>query len=202
MPGNLFIVSAPSGAGKTTLVNALIQRLGSAFGLERVITYTSRDPRPGDLHGVDYHFMSSKEFEAKMAGGFFMEWSGAYGNYYGSPKSIVSDLDQGRSFIMILDRAGAQAVQRVVPSATLIWIVPPSLYILRQRLEARGADSSESIERRLKLASHELEDERNNPRYAHHILNENLPEAVEKLEQIVAAALSREGGVKQPETTI
>lgn len=202
MRGSLFIVSAPSGAGKTTLVDALLKKLGPTYGLERVITYTSKKPRASEVNGVHYHFITPKEFEQKIKEGFFIEWSGAYGSYYGSPRAILEGLAKGSSYIMILDRAGARAIAERIPGATLIWIAPPSLYILRQRLELRGQDSLETIERRLKLADQELEDELRNPQFSHHILNENWQNALAQLESIVLATVRADASSNNAEMTI
>src|SRR5581483_10666268 len=109
-PGVLFIVSAPSGAGKTTLVNAALGSLKSSHAIERVITYTSRMPREGEIPGVDYHFISELEFQSRIKDGFFLEWSGAYGTYYGTPRGLLEDLEKGHHRILIPDRNGAQKI--------------------------------------------------------------------------------------------
>src|SRR5437879_4794715 len=107
MIGKLFVISASSGAGKTTLVTAIITHMGGHVNLERVVTYTTRTPAPGDVPGVDYHFVTPAQFQEKIAAGFFMEWSTAYGHYYGSPRSVLDEVAAGNSRILILDRAGA-----------------------------------------------------------------------------------------------
>ena len=185
IPGRLFIISAPSGAGKTTLTSAILNDMRPLYALERVITYTSKAPRPGEVHGRDYYFVSVAEFEQKIQEGFFIEWSGAYGNYYGSPKTILADLAAGKSFIMILDRAGAHAVQQKVADAVLIWIHIHSIDILRERLITRGQDSEEQMVRRLLLAQQEVEEELKNPLFQHHIINDFFEVAVENIKNII-----------------
>lgn len=184
MPGKLFIVSAPSGAGKTTLVTRLLQDLRPHYAIERGITYTSRAPRLGEQHGIDYHFISSAEFEAKIAQSFFLEWSGQYGAYYGLPRSIIDQMEQGRSFFMILDRSGARAIKEQVPGAVLIWIKTGSVEVLKERLLARGKDTAEQIEHRLRLAHQEIQQEEENPLFNHAILNDSFEIAVENLKAI------------------
>src|SRR5579862_9920541 len=115
MAGRLFLVSAPSGGGKTTLVNAAIASLSREHSIKRLITYTSRSPRTGDVHGVDYHFVTPAEFQTLIEQEFFLEWSAAYGTFYGTPKEVLRDIAQGLSYIAIVDRAGAQAIYRLVP---------------------------------------------------------------------------------------
>jgi guanylate kinase len=184
-PGRLFIISAPSGAGKTTLTNALLDDMRPAYALERVITYTTKSPRPGEVHGKDYYFVSVAEFEQKIQEGFFIEWSGAYGNYYGSPSSILDSLAQGTSFIMILDRAGARALQGKIADAVLIWIRIDRIDILHERLIKRGQDSEAQIVRRLALAQQEVEEEAQNRLFQHHIINDIFEVAVENIKNII-----------------
>ncbi len=185
MAGKLFVVCAPSGAGKTSLVAALLGSVGQQLGLSHVITYTSRTPRLGEASGIDYHFIAAQEFEAKAQKGFFLEWSGAYGNYYGSPRSILQDLERGASYIMILDRAGVNEVRKLTIGAVCIWIEVPSVEILRERLMGRGTDSLEQVERRLILAKQEIAQERENRLCRHHILNDSFETAVEKIKDII-----------------
>jgi len=189
--GKLFVVSAPSGAGKTTVVTALITRMTAAGeSLERVITYTTRALRLGERDGVDYHFISVSEFECKIKEGFFINWSGAYGNYYGLPQSIIEQAQQGRSFILVLDRAGAQEVLAKEPSAVLVWLYTHTLDILHARLVGRGTDTPDQIAYRLALAQQEYELEKQKPLFHHHILNDFVENAVTKFENIVRLELA------------
>lgn len=185
MHGKLFIISAPSGAGKSSLVNALMKDQEVPHSLERVITYTSKTPRPSEVNGTDYHFITPQEFHRNIALGFFLEWSNAYGNYYGSPSSVIMGMMQGKSYIMVLDRIGASEVKRIIPEAILIWIKVPCLNTLRQRLETRGEDSAEVIEKRLTLAEQEMDQERRVSIFDCHILNENFENALHDLKTII-----------------
>ena len=108
--GKLFVVSAPSGAGKTTIVNFIVERYGHYFNLSRVVTYTTKKPHKSEKNGLDYYFVSKEEFEQKAKEDFFIEYSTAYGHYYGSPFHIVHDLDIGKSYILVIDQNGAKNV--------------------------------------------------------------------------------------------
>lgn len=187
--GSLFIISAPSGTGKTTLSKALINNMKSYYSIDRVVTYTSRAPRIGEQDGVDYHFISPADFKQKIEQGFFIEWSDVYGTYYGSPLSILDEVAQGHSRILIIDRYGAHQVMKQTDNVMLIWIYPPSLEILGYRLKIRGTDCPESIKKRLQLAHIELDQEAKQPFYHHHILNDLFEETVDSLENIVKTAL-------------
>lgn len=180
-----FIISAPSGAGKSSLVTALVERIGQSHSLQRVVTYTSKEPRPGERPGVDYHFIPADEFKTRIEQGFFIEHSLAYGTYYGSPITAFELLSQGISPVMIVDRVGAERIRAVYKSAVMIWIYPPSIEVLRQRLTDRNTENREAIERRLARAALELDMEAQKSLYDFHILNDNFMCALEKLEKIV-----------------
>lgn len=190
--GKLFIISAPSGAGKTTLVNAILNEENIGRNLERVITYSSKRPRPGEINGRDYHFVSHEEFERLIEQEFFIEWSSAYGAYYGSPASIIDRLASGKSFIMILDRTGAQAIKAAIKNAILIWIQVPTLEDLRARLHHRGQDLPDSVERRLVLAEKEIQNERDFPVFEQYVMNNNFENAVQQLKNIIALSLNKQ----------
>lgn len=190
MKGKLFILSAPSGAGKTTLVTALLERFGRYYTLERVITYTSKAPRQTERPGIDYHFISPEEFERKINEGFFMEWSKCYGTYYGSPRSVLDEVARGKSFIAILDRLGAQNIVRnSYDQAILIWLYTHSMNDLRVRLEGRNTETQEQIERRLVLAQQEIYEECVSPQYHYHILNHDFERALKKFERVLRREL-------------
>ena len=187
--GKLFIVSAPSGAGKTTLVQEVIARLRASHGIERVITYTTKQPRHQEVHGVDYHFVSESHFKQLLTEEFFVEHSCAYGAYYGFPQTVLDQVEAGSSFIAILDRAGAAAVRAKKQDAVLIWISPPSKEALEQRLARRGQDTEDTIKFRLALAEQELCSQEGDTLYDHIIMNEDFQKAVQLLEKIVINAL-------------
>lgn len=150
----LYIVSAPSGAGKTSLVEALI---ASTPGIVRSVSHTTRAPRPGERDGVDYHFTDHDGFVAMVAAGRFLEHAEVFDNRYGtSVDSVDASLAAGNDVILVIDWQGAGNVRRQRPDARSIFIVPPSLAALRQRLSGRGQDDADVIERRLAKARDEM----------------------------------------------
>lgn len=152
--GVLYIVSAPSGAGKTSLVKALL-KADPAIRLS--VSYTTREPRPGETDGRDYHFVTRQRFEMMLADGEFLEHAGVYGNFYGTSKgSITRDLNAGHDILLEIDWQGAAQVRQHFPRAASIFILPPSFNALRTRLRGRGQDSEEVIERRLAAAAHDV----------------------------------------------
>ncbi len=182
--GKLLIISAPSGAGKTTLVNAVMAEKGQSDKIERIITYATKQPRKGEVDGKSYHFLTKDEFEAKITQNYFLEYSGTYGNYYGSPRYTLDRLNEGISQIAILDRAGAKAVKQEYPPSVLIWIEVPSVEELEKRLAGRASDSPESIKRRLALAIEEIEAEKIEQFYDYSIVNDDFEEAKKALKAI------------------
>lgn len=188
MTGKLFIISASSGAGKTTLVNAVLQRIQSIHDVSRVLTYTTRAPRQGEVDGIDYHFVTVQEFEAWIAQGFFLEWSNTYGAYYGSPLSIIEELPQGKSYIAILDRAGAERVMKVHPDSVLIWIYA-DIISLRDRLVGRKTETNEQIEYRIQLAKKEIEEEIFKKFFTFHVHNDDFNRAIQELETLIVDLL-------------
>ena len=188
MPGNLFVVVAPSGAGKTSLVNALLER---DSGIRLSISYTTRPPRAGEEHGKHYHFVDKAAFEKMIASADFLEHANVYGNYYGtSRKWIEGQLDGDHDVLLEIDWQGAAQVRKLFPRMVGIFILPPSLAELQRRLESRGKDSPETIARRMASAreeiSHVLE-------FEYIIINETFDTAVVDLIAVVRAArLSRE----------
>lgn len=152
--GSLFIICAPSGAGKTSLVNALLEREPD---IELSVSYTTRPPRAGEDDGREYHFVSRDVFLAMASRGEFLESAEVHGNLYGTSQSWINERRAtGRDIVLEIDWQGAQQVRRLVPGAIGVFIVPPSLQILRKRLTARGQDSAEVIERRLANAREEI----------------------------------------------
>ena len=152
--GVLYIVSAPSGAGKTSLVKALL-KTDPAIRLS--VSYTTRAPRPGETDGRDYHFVDRHRFELMLAEGEFLEHAEVYGNFYGTSKgSITRDLNAGHDILLEIDWQGAAQVKHHFPESTSIFILPPSFNALRTRLKGREQDSDEVIERRLAAAAHDV----------------------------------------------
>jgi guanylate kinase len=152
--GVLYIVSAPSGAGKTSLVKALL-KADPAIRLS--VSYTTRAPRLGETDGRDYHFVSRERFDIMLAEGEFLEHAEVYGNFYGTSKGSISrDLDAGRDILLEIDWQGAAQVREHFPQSVTIFVLPPSFGALRIRLAGRGQDSAEVIERRLAEAAHDV----------------------------------------------
>ena len=171
--GVLYIVSAPSGAGKTSLVKALL-KADSAIRLS--ISYTTRAPRPGESDGKDYHFVSRERFEAMQAEQEFLESAEVYGNFYGTSKSgIQRDLEAGRDILLEIDWQGAAQVKQFFPQASTVFVLPPSYQALRSRLAGRGQDSNEVIERRLAAAA---EDVSHAGAFDYIIVNDDFDEAL------------------------
>jgi guanylate kinase len=154
MSGLLFIVAAPSGAGKTTLVRQL---LGQAPEIRLSISYTTRAPRPGEAQGREYHFIDAERFEAMIAADDFLEWARVHDHYYGTSKSwIGSERAAGRDVLLEIDWQGAEQVKKVFPEAIGVFILPPSMTALTQRLTDRKTDSAEVVSRRLAAAREEI----------------------------------------------
>jgi guanylate kinase len=175
-PGFLFIVSAPSGAGKSTLCRALRNRFPDIL---YSISYTTRPPRKGEQNGVDYHFIADDEFEKGIARGRWAEWAEVHGNYYGTAADLLNRAPAGGQDILLdIDVQGMRQIIKRYPAGITIFIMPPSLEILRQRLETRGTDGPEIIAVRLKNAQKEmaLKD-----LYRHVVINDQLPDAVAEL---------------------
>ena len=181
--GNLFVVVAPSGAGKTSLVDALLKRESN---IRLSISYTTRAPREGEKDGREYHFVDKPAFERMIAAGDFLEHANVYGNYYGTSKRWIEEQISGDHDVLLeIDWQGAAQVRKLFPSVVGIFILPPSIDELRRRLQARGKDSPEAIERRMASAreeiSHVLE-------FEYIIVNERFESALDDLIAIVRAA--------------
>jgi guanylate kinase len=179
--GNLFIISAPSGAGKTTLCKALLERFPD---IVYSISYTTRPPRGNEKNGRDYFFIEKEDFEKKLKEGYWTEWANVHGNYYGTSRDFLDNyLSKGRDILLDIDVQGTHQILEHYPNSVTIFIMPPSLEALRVRLEFRATDSVEVIEKRLKDAGKEMEQRYI---YRHVIVNDNLDEAVDRLISIVA----------------
>lgn len=186
MTGNVFIVCAPSGAGKTTLVRALLER-DSRIHLS--VSYTTRAKRPGEVNGRDYHFVDRETFEAMLGRGQFLESAEVHGQFYGtSQKWIEQERAAGNDLVLEIDWQGAQQVRRLVSGAIGVFVLPPSLDVLRARLTRRSQDSPAEIERRLAAARGEIA---HVEEFDYVIINDNFDDAVADLVSIVRTARVR-----------
>lgn len=191
-PGSLFIVSGPSGAGKGTLVRAL---LGRVPGIWLSVSATTRAPRPGEVEGVHYVFLSAEEFDRRIAENGLLEWAEVHGNRYGTLKAVVQEhIDAGEIVVLEIDPQGAAQVKQAMPESVLVFIEPPSFAELRKRLEKRGSETPEQIERRLRTAQEELAIAGT---YDYVIINDDVELATEELAAIVTTcARPRTSGQK------
>lgn len=183
MSGNLFIVSAPSGAGKTSLVTALLN-INKQIDLS--VSYTTRAPRPGETNGVDYHFVTREQFTEMAKRGDFLESAEVYGNYYGTSQSWISQENgRGKDILLEIDWQGAAQVRSKFPDSIGIFILPPSLEALESRLHGRKQDSAEIISKRLQAAR---EDISHVAEFDYVIINDQLDVALHQLNAVVVAA--------------
>jgi guanylate kinase len=183
MSGRLYVVAAPSGAGKTTLVRLLLEREPS---VHLSISYTTRSPRPGEVDGREYHFVDVATFRAMMARADFLEWAEVHGNFYGTSRNwIAGQLAAGHDVLLEIDWQGAQQVRGAFPDAIGIFILPPSMEELTRRLNGRGTDSADVIERRLAVAQAEM---RHVGEFDYVIINDSLEQALDDLRAVVRAS--------------
>jgi len=183
MAGNLYVVAAPSGAGKTTLVRLL---LAQETDVRLSISWTTRGPRPGEENGREYHFVEVAEFQAMIARQEFLEWAEVHGNYYGTSKKWIADqLAAGHDVLLEIDWQGAQQVRSLFPEAIGIFILPPSMEELTRRLTGRGTDAADVIARRLAAAQAEM---RHVGEFDYVIINDQLELALEDLRAVVRAS--------------
>ncbi|HEY6639822.1 MAG TPA: guanylate kinase [Nitrospiraceae bacterium] len=177
--GILFIISAPSGTGKTTLCKQLATNLP---GLWHSISYTTRKPRSGEKHGQDYYFIGEQTFREMVARNEFVEWAHVYGHLYGTPwKSLTEKIDQGIDVLLEIDVQGAMQVKKRFEDSVSIFILPPSMTVLRARLQTRASDTPEEIQRRLHKVKEEVWSYRE---YAYIVRNEDLGRSLHDLESI------------------
>lgn len=186
--GNLFVVAAPSGAGKTSLTRALLEREPA---IRLSVSYTTRAPRPGEVEGIDYHFVTEQQFTALKEAGEFLEHAHVHGNWYATSGSwLKAQLASGQDVLLEIDWQGARQVRKLVPDSVQIFILPPSLESLRQRLVRRGQDDEATIARRLKTAREEMKHAAD---FDYVIINQDFASAVEDLAAIVRVSRLRSG---------
>ena len=189
MPENLhklFVISSPSGGGKTSLINKLFEDTRS-MNFKKIISDTTRQKREGDINGRDYYFLSEREFKDKIEKEEYVEYATVFGNFYGTSKEEIKTKYNNSNLVLELDWQGAYAVKELFDDARLIFLVPPSLEDLKQRLVTRNLDSPESIENRLSEAKKEIS---KSEIYDFLILNDDFDKAFEDLSQILFEGIS------------
>ncbi len=184
--GLVFIISAPSGTGKTTLVKEVIQQLP---GLQFSVSFTTRLPRPNEKEGEDYHFVSHAVFQRMVEKNEFLEWAEVLGNRYGTPRPDLKKLEsEGIDLILDVDTQGAKKAMKEIEQPLLIYFLPPSLKVLRERLLNRGVDSLEMVKFRLSNARRDIEEAH---WYHYVIVNDRIGDAIEKLKSIIISERCR-----------
>lgn len=180
--GNLFIIAAPSGAGKSSLIRALLDK-DSEQSMQVSVSSTTRAPRPGEVDGVHYHFLTKEAFEQRIQAGEFYEWAQVFGNYYGTSRKMVESLlANGKDVFLDIDWQGAQQVRDHHPEVRSVFIIPPSLAILEQRLRSRGQDSEAVIAERMAKAQAEMS---HYHEFDYLLVNDDFDSTLASLEHIV-----------------
>jgi len=181
--GNLIVISAPSGSGKTSLANRALEEIPK---LKFSVSHTTRKPRPGERDQVEYFFVSEKEFEEMIGQGTFLEHARVYGNYYGTSRAFVDEqLSVGYDVLLDLDVQGAAQVKKSYPEAILVFVFPPSLEVLKTRLKNRGLDDPSIIDKRLRIAKKEIQRYTD---YQYVIINREIEESLVELKSIIQVA--------------
>lgn len=180
MAGKIFIISAPSGTGKTTVISKVVQGVPN---LVLSVSTTTRSPRPGEKEGVDYHFVNEDSFNTMIKRGEFVEWASVHGHLYGTSKQVVNGLiKDGKHVLLDIDVQGAEKFKKTYPFSVTIFILPPSFDDLAKRLSKRGTEPKEEIEKRVKDAEEEY---KRRHEYDYQVVNENIDEAASELIEII-----------------
>ena len=184
--GNLFVVSGPSGAGKGTVCSAFMKKHPECM---LSVSATTRNPRPGEKEGINYFFLTEEEFKGKIKNDGFLEYAVFCDNYYGTPKDAVIDaINKGKDVILEIEVQGAMQVRAHYPEAAFVFVVPPSMEVLEERLRGRGTESDEVIRDRLARAKEEF---KLVDKYNYVLLNDNVEDAIERLNSIILAEKCR-----------
>ena len=192
--GMLIVVSSPSGGGKGTLIDRVLQTVA---GVSYSVSYTTRAPRAKEQDGREYFFVTTLAFQEMIERGEFLEWADVYGHFYGtSHRQVDRERDAGRDIILEIDVQGAESIRGLVPDAVSVFILPPSFEMLRTRLTARGTDSAEDLQRRLRGAPAEVEQYR---KFQYVILNDDINRASAQLASVIYAERARR---ERQETTL
>lgn len=183
--GKLYVISGPSGTGKGTICAKILEDIGNEFS----VSMTTREPREGEVHGKHYYFVTREEFLRNIEEGNFLEHAEVFDNLYGTPKDMVlKRLERGYNVVLDIDVQGGLQVRKAMPEAILIFILPPSLAELRKRLEGRGTETREKVEKRLSQALNEI---KLIGEYDYMVVNEDKEEAAETVRSIIAAEAHR-----------
>lgn len=186
MAGLLFIISGPSGVGKGSIIQGLLARIAD---ISVSISATTRPPRPGEINGVHYHFLKQEEFARYIEKGEFLEWVRVHDAYYGTPKQFLEkELSQGKDIVLDIEIKGAKEVKKIFPLAISIFIIPPSLEELRNRLSSRKTENKQARSQRLARAEEELQEIQE---YDYIVINEDLGNAVGEVSAIITAERNR-----------
>ncbi len=184
--GTLIVISAPSGAGKGTVISNLLEKENNLW---LSVSATSRAPRTNDIEGETYYFYSKEEFENKIKEGYFLEYAEYAGNYYGTPKKIIEEkLNEGIDVILEIEIQGAMQIKNLIPESIFIFIMPPTLEELKRRLVGRNTDSKEKIIERFKIAYKEINEV---SKYNYVVVNDEVNNAVRKIQAIIKAEKCR-----------
>ncbi|HZK17859.1 MAG TPA: guanylate kinase [Clostridia bacterium] len=184
--GILLVISGPSGVGKGTVCNEIMKLRNDLF---LSVSATTRIPRPGEAHGINYFFMTREEFLERCERGEFLEWAKVYGNFYGTPRDAVKEaIEEGRNVVLEIDIQGALRVKEKIPEAVLVFIAPPSYEELKKRLVNRDTDKEEIISERLRSLGDEISYIKN---YDYVVINDTVGEAVQKINSIIKAEKCR-----------
>ena len=191
MKGNLFVISSPSGAGKSSLISALLKRHND---MKVSVSHTTRAPRPGEEDGVHYHFCQVDEFKSVIADDGFYEWAEVFGNFYGTSKQAIQEqLDQGIDVFLDIDWQGAQQMRKIVPDIITLFILPPSREELENRLNKRGQDSAEVIAKRMQQAQSEMS---HYNEYDFVLVNDDFDQTLDEFERVVLAHRLQPGNIE------
>lgn len=187
--GKVFIISGPSGAGKTSIVKEALNRLQKEHNIDWVVTYTTRAKREDEVAGKDYVFISTEEFKKKAQENFFLETNEYAGHHYGSPRPSKMDLETGKSFFLVVDIEGAKRAIKEFSDALMVWVTPPDMDVLRDRLVKRGSESPSQVEKRFEIAKHELSEAHKIGIFDYVLVNDIFEQAVEEFLLLITQEL-------------